>query len=289
MTDLDFDFLRAYLKQRSGLALTAEKRYLIESRLGPVCRRFGIASLRDLVGALKVSRDTGIERAVVEAMTTNETFFFRDRAPFDLFRDVLLPQVIARRASQRRIRIWCAASSTGQEPYSLAMLLQEAGPRLAGWHVDIVATDLSTEVIEKAKLGLYSHFEVQRGLPVQMLLKYFTQVGEQWHIAPAIRQMVDYRHLNLLNGFESLGQFDIIYCRNVLIYFDAPTKADVLGRLAASLTPDGAILLGAAETVIGLTDKLAPNPGHRGLYGHPPDTGRNVAAPPRPLRTAALR
>ncbi|GJE58648.1 CheR family methyltransferase [Methylobacterium trifolii] len=289
MTELDFDYLRAYLKQRSGLALTAEKRYLVESRLTPVCRRFGQASLRDLVGALKISRDTAMERAVVEAMTTNETFFFRDRLPFDLFRDVLLPQAMAQAAGRRRLRIWCAASSTGQEPYSLAILLQEAAAKLAGWHVEIVATDLSTEVIEKARLGLYSQFEVQRGLPVQWLLKYFTQIGEQWQIGASLRSMVDYRQINLLNGFEALGTFDVIYCRNVLIYFDAPTKADILNRLAASLAPDGALLLGAAETVIGLTDRLSPHPIHRGLYGHPVAAGR--AAPPMtlPLRAVAAR
>jgi chemotaxis protein methyltransferase CheR len=213
MTELEFEFLRSFLKQRSGLALTPEKRYLVESRLTPVCRRFGLASLGDLIGALKLAQNGTIERAVVEAMTTNETFFFRDRIPFDLFRDTLLPDVLARNASRRRLRIWCAAASTGQEPYSLAMLLQEAAPRLAGWQVEIVATDLSTEVIEKAKLGLYSHFEVQRGLPVQWLIKYFTQVGEQWQIAQSLRSMVDYRQLNLLHSFASLGQFDVIYCR----------------------------------------------------------------------------
>ena len=260
MTELEFEFLRSFLKQRSGLALTAEKRYLVESRLTPVCRRFGLASLGDLIGALKLGQNGAIERAVVEAMTTNETFFFRDRIPFDLFRDTLLPEVLVRNAGRRRLRIWCAASSTGQEPYSLAMLLQEAAPRLAGWQVEIVATDLSTEVIEKAKLGLYSHFEVQRGLPVQWLIKYFTQVGEQWQIAQSLRTMVDYRQLNLLHSFASLGQFDVIYCRNVLIYFDAPTKSDVLARLAAQLAPEGALLLGAAETVIGLTDRLSPAP-----------------------------
>ncbi|HEX8416455.1 MAG TPA: protein-glutamate O-methyltransferase CheR [Methylobacterium sp.] len=283
MTEVEFDFLRAYLKQRSGLALTAEKRYLVESRLGPVCRRFGLETLRDLVGALKLGRDLAMERAVVEAMTTNETFFFRDRTPFDLFKDVLLPEALIRRAAQRRLRIWCAAASTGQEPYSLAMLLQEAGPRLAGWQVDIVATDLSTEVLEKAKAGLYSHFEVQRGLPVQLLLKNFEQVGEQWRIASSLRGMVDYRALNLLQPFDALGTFDIIYCRNVLIYFDAPTKGDVLARLSKSLAPDGAILLGAAETVIGLTDKLTPSPQHRGLYNQAPVAGRAAAtttAPP---------
>lgn len=280
MTDVEFDFLRAYLKQRSGLALSGEKRYLVESRLGPVCRRFNHAALRDLVNALKLSRDATMERAVVEAMTTNETFFFRDRTPFDLFRDVLLPEVLARRAAQRRLRIWCAAASTGQEPYSLAMMLQEAAPRLAGWQVDIVGTDISTEVLEKARAGLYSHFEVQRGLPVQLLLKHFEQVGEQWRIAQTLRQMVDYRPLNLLQPFDALGTFDIIYCRNVLIYFDAPTKGDVLGRLSASLAPDGSLLLGAAETVIGLTDKLVPNPQHRGLYNQASAANRLAAAPP---------
>jgi chemotaxis protein methyltransferase CheR len=283
MTELEFEYLRSFLKQRSGLALTAEKRYLVESRLTPVCRRFNLAALGDLIGALKLGQDGAIERAVVEAMTTNETFFFRDRIPFDLFRDTILPEALARNASKRRLRIWCAAASTGQEPYSLAMLLQEAGPKLAGWQVEIVATDLSTEVIEKAKLGLYSHFEVQRGLPVQWLIKYFTQIGEQWQIAQSLRSMVDYRQLNLLHSFTSLGQFDVIYCRNVLIYFDAPTKSDVLARLAAQLAPGGALLLGAAETVIGLTDRLSPNPKQRGLYGHAEPVGRTpeMAAPMR--------
>ena len=286
MTESEFEYLRTFLKQRSGLALTAEKRYLVESRLTPVCRRFGIAALSDLIGALKLGQDGAIERAVVEAMTTNETFFFRDRIPFDLFRDTILPEALVRNAGKRRLRIWCAAASTGQEPYSLAMLLQEAGPRLAGWQVEIVATDLSTEVIEKARLGLYSHFEVQRGLPVQWLIKYFTQVGEQWQIAQSLRSMVDYRQLNLLHSFTSLGQFDVIYCRNVLIYFDAPTKSDVLARLAAQLAPDGALLLGAAETVIGLTDRLSPNPKHRGLYGNAEPVGRTPEMT-APLRVAA--
>ena len=288
MTELEFDFLRGFLKQRSGLAMTAEKRYLVESRLAPVCRRFNLANLRDLVGLLKATPGSAIERAVIEAMTTNETFFFRDRTPFDLFRDVLLPQAITRNQARRRLRIWCAASSTGQEPYSIAMLLQEAGARLAGWQTEIVATDLSTEVIERAKLGLYSHFEVQRGLPVQWLIKHFTQVGEQWQISPSLRAMVDYRQLNLLQGFESLGQFDIVFCRNVLIYFDAPTKADVLNRIAACMAPGGALVLGAAETVIGLTERLSPNPEHRGLYGHAAAPAAQAAAPASAGLSAAL-
>lgn len=266
MTEADFVFLRDYLKKRSGLSLGPEKRYLVESRLTPVCRRFGIATLADLVGTLRLSREGPMERAVVEAMTTNETFFFRDRTPFDLFRDVLLPRAIAARAGTRRLRIWSAAASTGQEPYSLAMLVHEAAPQLAGWQVEIVGTDLSTEVLEKARLGLYSHFEVQRGLPVQLMVKYFTQIGEQWRISPQIAAMVSYRPLNLLQPFEHLGQFDIVYCRNVLIYFDTATKADVLERISRALAPDGAVLLGAAETVIGLTEALVPDSQHRGLY-----------------------
>jgi chemotaxis protein methyltransferase CheR len=280
MMDADFEFLRSFLKARSGLALSAEKRYLVDSRLGPVCRRHGLASLAELVARLRSGRAGDLERVVVEAMTTNETFFFRDRAPFDLFRETLLPRFLAARAATRRIRIWCAAASTGQEPYSLAMMLSEAAPRLAGWQVDILATDLSVDVLERAKAGLYSQFEVQRGLPIQLLLKYFTQVGDQWQISPQIRSMVDFRPLNLIRDFSPLGSFDIIYCRNVLIYFDQPTKSDVLKRVAGALGPEGVLLLGAAETVIGLSDALLPHAEHRGLY---------VAAParPAPLRLVA--
>lgn len=278
MTDLEFDYLRDYLKSRSGLALGPEKRYLIESRLVPVCRRFNLPGLPELASALKFARDATMERAVVEAMTTNETFFFRDRMPFDLFRDVLLPRALEARSATRRLRIWCAAASTGQEPYSLAMLLQDAASKLAGWSVEIVGTDISTEVLDRARSGLYSHFEVQRGLPVQLLVKYFTQVGEQWKISPSIISAVDYRPLNLLHAFDHLGQFDIVFCRNVLIYFDAPAKADVLRRIAKQLAPDGSVLLGAAETVIGLTDALAPDGQHRGLYKR----GQPAASAPAP-------
>jgi chemotaxis protein methyltransferase CheR len=283
MTELDFQFLCSFLKARSGLALTPEKRYLAESRLSPVCRRFALETLSGLIGVLKGGRNAGLETAVVEAMTTNETFFFRDKGPFDLFRDVLLPRYLSARASTRRLRIWCAAASTGQEPYSLAMLLNEAAPRLAGWQVQIVATDISTEVLEKAKAGLYNQFEVQRGLPIQLLVKHFKQNGDQWQISPQIRAMVDYRPLNLIKDFGHLGTFDIVYCRNVLIYFDKPTKANVLQRLANVMAPDGVLLLGAAETVIGLTDALSPDPVNRGLYGKMPPVTATLP------RLAALR
>jgi chemotaxis protein methyltransferase CheR len=278
MTPVEFDFLRKLLKDRSGLVLTGDKQYLVESRLMPIVRKAGLSRLGELVQRLKEGPEALIVD-VVEAMTTNESFFFRDKSPFDLFRDVVMPALLAGRAVQRQIRIWCAAASTGQEPYSLAMCLQEMGERLAGWRIDLLATDLSTEVLEKARAGLYSQFEVQRGLPIALLVKYFTQVGELWEIAPHVRSMVQYRPLNLLNDFSHLGMFDVVFCRNVLIYFDQETKVEVLDRIARMTQPDGYLVLGAAETVVGLTDSFKPLPERRGLYA----TGRSAAPPVKPL------
>jgi chemotaxis protein methyltransferase CheR len=278
MTPVEFDFLRKLLKERSGLVLTGDKQYLVESRLMPIVRKAGLSRLGELVQRLKDGPEALIVD-VVEAMTTNESFFFRDKIPFDLFRDVVMPALLAGRAMQRQIRIWCAAASTGQEPYSLAMCLQEMGERIAGWRIDLLATDLSTEVLEKAKAGLYSQFEVQRGLPIGLLVKYFTQVGELWEIAPHVRSMVQYRPLNLLNDFSRLGTFDVVFCRNVLIYFDQETKIDVLDRMARIMQPDGYLVLGAAETVVGLTDSFKPLPERRGLYA----TGRLAAPLVKPL------
>ncbi|HZH11261.1 MAG TPA: protein-glutamate O-methyltransferase CheR [Microvirga sp.] len=275
MTELEFEALRAFLKARSGLALSPDKRYLVESRLAPVCTRFKIESLSRLVWEIKSGRSTALENATIEAMTTNETFFFRDKAPFDLFQDVLLPRFIKERAASRRLRIWCAAASTGQEPYSLAMLLKEASARMPGWHIDIVATDISNEVLEKARAGLYNQFEVQRGLPIRLLVKYFTQKGDLWQIAPEIRSMVDFRYLNLIEDFNRLGMFDIVYCRNVLIYFDAATKANVLRRIAQLMPTDGALVLGASETILGITDALSLDPAYRGLYTKAGPAGAN--------------
>ena len=286
MTEAEFEFLRGYLKARSGLALALEKRYLVESRLGPLCRRFDLASLSVLIARLKSGGTADLEFAVVEAMTTNETFFFRDKTPFEIFEKTLLPRYLPARAAARRLRIWCAASSTGQEPYSLAMILSEMAHKFSGWRIEIVATDISTEVLDRAKSGLYTQFEVQRGLPIQMVLKYFTQVGEQWQIVPAIRAMVDYKPLNLIKDFSHLGSFDIIFCRNVLIYFDAPTKGDVLKRMAAALADDVTLLLGAAETVIGISDAFTPHPEHRGVYVPSRQAAAQASAP---LRMAAGR
>jgi len=279
MTEIEFEALKAFLKVKSGLSLSSDKRYLVESRLGPVCTRFKIDGLSKLISEIKSGRAIELEKAVIEAMTTNETFFFRDKVPFDIFQDVLLPRYLKDRAASRRLRIWCAAASTGQEPYSLAMLLSEASSRMPGWKIEIVASDISTEVLEKARIGLYNQFEVQRGLPVRLMVKYFTQVGDQWQIAPQIRSMVDFRQVNLIQDFSRLGQFDIIYCRNVLIYFDAPTKADVFKRLAKALSADGALLLGASETVLGISDAFVLDPAYRGLYAKAPEPTPMVARP----------
>jgi len=266
VTPQDFDYLRKLLRERSGLSLSVEKQYLAESRLLPVARRHGLTTLTQLIDRLKDASAMPLTIEVVEAMTTNETLFFRDKLPFDNFRDTVLPALVAARARDKRIRIWCAAASTGQEPYSLAMMIKSFGARLAGFRFEILATDLSANVLARAKAGIYSQFEVQRGLPVQLLVKYFNQIGDNWELTPEIRDMVKFRPLNLLNDFSPLGQFDLVFCRNVLIYFDQDTKTDVLNRLARQIPDDGFLALGGAETVVGLTAAFKPMGDRRGLY-----------------------
>jgi chemotaxis protein methyltransferase CheR len=265
VTPPDYEYLRKLLKDHSGLDLSADKQYLIESRLLPLSRKCGLPGIGDLVQKMKSGSSTIIAQ-VVEAMTTNETFFFRDKIPFEHFRDSIMPELLKARTARKSIRIWCAAGSTGQEPYSLAMSLKEMGAAVAGWRIEIIATDLSQEVLEKSRSGIYSQFEVQRGLPIQLLVKYFKQNGELWQISPDIRAMVQHRQLNLLHDFSQLGTFDVVFCRNVLIYFDQDTKINIFGRLARAMEGDGFLVLGAAETVVGLTDVFKPFPDKRGLY-----------------------
>lgn len=266
MTPVEYDYLRTFLKTRSGLVLSDEKQYLIESRLLPVARKNGLASISALVVKLKEPGSQMIAEAVVEAMTTNESFFFRDKLPFEHFTQTMMPAMLANRAREKKLRIWCAAASTGQEPYSLAMCLKEMESKIAGWRIEILGTDLSNEVLSKAKAGIYSQFEVQRGLPINHLLKFFTQQGDIWQIGSDIRSMVQYRKLNLLEPFTTLGQFDIVFCRNVLIYFDNQTKVDIMARIQKTMPDDGFLVLGAAETVVGLTDVFRAMPDKRGLY-----------------------
>jgi chemotaxis protein methyltransferase CheR len=290
VTPPDYEYLRKLLKDQSGLDLSADKQYLIESRLLPLARKCGVSGISDLVQKMK-GGSASIVTQVVEAMTTNETFFFRDKVPFDHFREMIVPEIVKARAGRKSVRIWCAAGSTGQEPYSLAMCLKEMGAALAGWRIEIIATDLSQEVLEKSKAGIYSQFEVQRGLPIQMLLKYFKQTGEFWQINPDIRAMVQHRQLNLLHDFSRLGTFDVVFCRNVLIYFDQDTKINIFNRLHRLTEPDGFLVLGAAETVVGLTETFKPCPAHRGLYrpNDPRPAKRpSIAAMPRFAAAAGL-
>ncbi|MFG1296631.1 CheR family methyltransferase [Xanthobacter sp. V13C-7B] len=262
----DYEFFSRFLKQRSGLLLTDDKHYLLESRLMPLLRKFDLADFSKLAAVLKDGSSAIISSAVVEAMTTNETLFFRDKAPFEDFTRTMLPTLHAARPAGQKLRIWCAAASSGQEPYSLAILLLENPGLIGRRDVEIIGTDLSNDVLERARAGRYNQFEVQRGMGVQMLMKYFTKVGDLWEVKEPVRKMVQYRKFNLLESFASLGTFDIVFCRNVLIYFDAPTKADILARIARALTPDGFLVLGAAETVIGVGDAFKPLPQHRCTY-----------------------
>jgi chemotaxis protein methyltransferase CheR len=286
MTPPDYEYLRKLLKDHSGLDLSSDKQYLIESRLLPLSRKVGLSGISELVQKMKGGSASLISQ-VVEAMTTNETFFFRDKVPFEHFRGSIMPEILQARAGRKSLRIWCAAGSTGQEPYSLAMCLKEMGAALAGWRVEILATDLSQEVLEKSKAGIYSQFEVQRGLPIQMLVKYFKQIGELWQINPDIRAMVQHRQFNLLHDFSELAVFDVIFCRNVLIYFDQDTKINIFNRLAKIIEPDGFLALGAAETVVGLTEAFKPYPEKRGLYR--PNGARATVARTPPVAAAMPR
>ncbi len=266
MNDQDFAFLVQMLKKRSGHVLAKDKGYLLDSRLGPIARKEGFDSVDALVSAMRTRPNERLCAAVTEAMTTNETFFFRDRTPFDLFKNEVIPHLAANRRPGSTTKIWCAAASTGQEPYSLAMILREEAARLKGIQASILATDISAKVLQKAQAGLYSQFEVQRGLPVQLMVKYFDKDGDLWRIDPSLKQHISFRKFNLLDSFVSLGKFDVVFCRNVLIYFDQATKADVLARLDKVIAPDGFLFLGAAETVMGLSEAFVPVPGKRGLY-----------------------
>lgn len=262
----DILYVAAEAYTRSGLVLSADKGYLLESRLAPLARAEGYASIEALIAAARRENSDRLLWAITEALATHETFFFRDNTPFDLFKQDILPVLSRARGNSGVIRIWCAACSSGQEPYSLAMILEEERARLGGMRVEIVATDMAPRVLEKAKAGVYSQFEVQRGLAIQRLVTHFDQNGDQWRIKPNIRQMVNFQKQNLLESFSAMGKFDVIFCRNVLIYFDAESKKKVLARLSQQTAPDGYLVMGAAETVVGLSSEYAPVENRRGLY-----------------------
>ena len=279
MTNEDIDHLATMLKVRSGLILGSDKTYLIESRLAPIARREGFATVSALLTALRTKRDEKLMTTVTDAMTTNETFFFRDKVPFDQFRSDVLPALAKSRPSD--IKVWCAACSTGQEPYSLAMLMDECKMLYPRVNLDILATDISDRCLEKAQSGLYTQFEIQRGLPITMMVKNFEKVDEMWRISPKLRSSVRFKKMNLLEDLRGVGKMDVIYCRNVLIYFDLETKKKVLEQMATLLPDDGFLFLGAAETVLGITDAFKPMAGMRGLYV------KNQQAQTTPLRKLA--
>lgn len=266
MRSEDFDMFRDLLMQRSGLVLSPDKVYLLESRLMPVARKHGLQGLDDLADKVRPKTDEKLLVDITEAMTTNESSFFRDQRPFELFRTVVLPSLTASRTGQKSLRIWSAACSSGQEIYSLAMTLAEEKAKYPGWTFNLLGTDLSTEILDRAREGLYTQFEVQRGLPINHLVKYFDQEGERWRVKEELRRMVSFKPYNLLENLRPLGQFDIIFCRNVLIYFDPATKTKVLDGLAGLMPADGVLFLGGAETVLGITNRFKPMEGQRGTY-----------------------
>jgi chemotaxis protein methyltransferase CheR len=266
LPEAEFAFVSREVRLRSGLVLTPDKAYLLETRLSPIMRKEGFGSLKELIVSARSRRDEKLLWAITDALTTNETFFFRDKTPFDLFKDAVAPHLLKSRGPSPRVRILCAACSTGQEPYSLAMLLEDMRDAGQPIQAEIVGVDISDRVLEKAKAGLYSQFEVQRGLPARLLVKHFEKVNDMWRISDRLRAAVRFQRFNLLEDIRSLGRFDVVFCRNVLIYFDQPTKKTTLEKLAGSMPDDGFLLLGAAETMMGVTDAFEGVPDFRGLY-----------------------
>ena len=256
MTPKTFGYIRQLVLARSAIVLEAGKEYLVESRLAPLAKVHGFASLDDFADAMAVAAFGTMHRQTVEAMTTNETSFFRDIHPFEALKKTLIPEVLARKASSRQLNIWCAAASSGQEPYSVAMLLREHFPELASWKITFIATDLSNAVLAKARSGRYGQLEVNRGLPAPLMVKYFTKDGTEWVIRDDIRNMIDFRELNLIEKWPLMPVFDIVMIRNVLIYFDIATKKQILKNIRGVMSPNGILMLGGAETTMGLDDQF---------------------------------
>lgn len=252
----DFSFIANMLQEKSGIALSEDKGYLVDSRLMPIAKKYGLNDISDLVDYIKENMDDALLTEIVEAMTTNESFFFRDTKPFDYLKKEIIPNILKKSPGKSSINIWSAACSTGQEPYSIAMTILE-DPSLSSLNFNIMATDLDMNVMEKARDGLYSQFEVQRGVPIAMLMKYFTQTNEHWQIKDELKARIKFEKFNLMESPKSLGDFDVIFCRNVLIYFDAETKKKVLNNLCNCLNKDGSVILGASESVMGLDTSLS--------------------------------
>ena len=258
--------LAALLEAQTGQQLATSRVWRIETSLKPLMRERGIASTDQLVTAIASGRERDLGDRVVDALLNNETFFFRDHAVFQLLNGQALDLLRQTRAQRRRLRIWCAGCSTGQEAYSLAMMIAEDRMRWAGWTVDILATDISGGAIERAQTGVYSQFEIQRGLPIRMMMSWFEQEGESWHATTALKRLVQFRRHNVLERPPLPGRFDVILCRNVLLYFPAEVRGAAFDRLASAIERDGVLMLGAGETVLGQTTRFASERELRGLY-----------------------
>ncbi len=252
LSQSDFAFVSALVRREASIVLAPGKEYLVEARLIPVARQVGAAGVAEFLADLQRRPNPVNQRRIIDALTTNETSWFRDREPFTALTDVVLPELVKARAAARKIRVWSAASSSGQEAYSLAITLQESLP--AGWSYEIVGSDISTEMIQRAETGEYSQVEVNRGLPASQLVQYFDRAGAHWRVSPALRRNVSFRLMNLTAPLPAMPPFDVIFLRNVLIYFDVATKKSVLRNVARLLRPDGWLFLGAAETTIGIDD-----------------------------------
>ena len=250
----DYNYITKFLLDTTGLSLGENKEYLLEARLIPIAQAHGMNGIEDLALSLRSRLDRSLEQEVMEAMTTNESSFFRDKRPFEEFKNSVMPDLIAERKLTKKLRIWCAACSNGQEPYSIVMTLRESFPELIDWNIQIVGTDLCTKALSRAESGVYSQFEVQRGLPVQLLMKYFEQSEQGWKFNAGSGVNIQWKHLNLLEDFKHLGMFDIVFCRNVLIYFEPDLKRNILDRVRDQMNSSGVLLLGAAETVLGISD-----------------------------------
>jgi chemotaxis protein methyltransferase CheR len=278
MTDQEFDAVRRLLHEDCAIHLDDGKQYLVEARLAPLLRQQSLKSIGELLLLLGGPSENGLRRQIVEAMVTTESSFFRDHHPFEALRNVVLPDLIQRRRGEGRLNIWCAASAHGQEPYSLAILLREHFPELAGWKVFLLASDVSREVLARAREGRYNQIEVNRGLPASLLVKYFEQRGTAWQLRPDVRQTVEFREINLARPWPVLPRMDLVLLRNVMIYFDVETKKGILGRLARLLRPDGYLLLGGAETTINLEDSFrrvaSLRSGFYQLTGKEPEGGK---------------
>jgi chemotaxis protein methyltransferase CheR len=248
----DMDFLRGIVADQSGNVIAPRQIYLLEQRLTPLAESMGLADVEGLVKEIRRSHDPTLKTKIAEAVTVNETSFFRDGHPFDALRTSIIPELVRKNEAKRSIRIWCAACSSGQEPVSIAMTIREGFPALSNWKIDILATDLSEEVLVKCRRGSYSQLEVNRGLPARKLVHFFERSGVKWQAKPKIRNRITYQRLNLTKPLPFIGQFDIVFIRNVLIYFDQPTKTDILKRVHKTLIPGGYLFIGSAETVIGM-------------------------------------